>query len=71
MRVDPEPRKRLRPSAGLHLLIKKVGHRFIIKFDHRPRARLHDEPHIFDEQQVILGGDPKPADLAVTRIAQE
>ena len=44
----------LRPSAGIDLVVKEVGHRLVIELDHRPRAGLHDELHVFDEQQVVL-----------------
>ena len=49
MRVQPQSEEPLRRQTGVNLLVKEVGHRFVVEFDGNDRRLLPDQPHVFDE----------------------
>ena len=63
--MQPESRKLLRFSAEINLIVKKVGHCRIIKFDTNWCHFLLDRNKLSDKEQVIRIGDPKTADFVI------
>jgi hypothetical protein len=61
--MDPDPGKRRRLAARVDLGVEELGDGRILKGDARPVARLGNELHVLDEQQVVARRDPEPADL--------
>ena len=49
MRVQPQPEEPFRRQAAINLLVKEVGHRFVVKIDGYDRRLLPDQPHVFNE----------------------
>ena len=71
MRVHEQPSELLGLAALIHLGIKEIRHRLVVKLRRDPGAGLLHELHVFDEQQIIAGGDPKAADLRVAGVTQK
>lgn len=69
--VNPDAGELVGAAAGVDLAVEIVGHRFIVEGDVYPRAGLLDELQVFNEQRVVVRGDPEAADFGIAVITQE
>ncbi len=52
VRVHPDAAELLRPKTLIHLPVKEVGDRLVVKGNCHRRALLANELHVFDQQQI-------------------
>ena len=69
--MHPDPSELFRSQARIHLFIKQVRDRVILKRNMRPGTNLPNKLQISDKQQVLIGRDPKATDFRFTVITQE
>ena len=71
MRVNPDPAKLLGTQPAINLLIKELGDRLVLEGDRDDRAVLAHQHEVFDQQQIVSGGNPEAPDFGLAEITQE
>ena len=71
MCVNPDPSKLFGTQPAINLAVEELGDRIVLERDRDDGTVLAHEDEVFNEQQVIGGGDPEAADFGLAEITQE
>ena len=71
MGVNPDPPELFGTQSAINLPIEELGDRLVLEGDRDDGTVLAHQHEVFDQQQIVSGGNPEAPDFGLTEITQE